>query len=296
MALFEPADGWWSRGTIGLGDLPAWPWRAALNVVRLMVSSSVKKLARDAPAPRLVAEDRWAAVQHMAPSHVRHHFLGARDRMQARTAVLAEIEHHIARIREDRPVVYRLRNRNVTLADLVALREHVLSTAPVDLKDPWPAVDTDPASLVARTVAVYSAAFDAYSHIVRSWFPSLADTLELAILLPVRLEAYVDPGGDEPWISQEIWPLPPDGTDTFTVMAGRAPPQPWEEHQRRVRRFFDDLERYRPEGAAWVHGFGVFAALELFGDRPATELAFSWLWRDLADLHLVERSTPTFRY
>lgn len=174
------------------------------------------------------------------------------------------------------------------------------------MDDPWPAPNHpssgsdwagyDMHQLITRAIAVYSAAFDAYSYIVHEWLPQLANTLELAILLPVRVVAHVDVDDHGPGISAELWPRPTGSSNEFRIVAGKAPPRPWEETKIEYRRFASDVDRYRPESTAWVHSFGGLSALEIFGDRPATELAFKWLWKDLADLNLVERPTPSFAF
>ena len=305
MRLFERVDGWWARGTIRPGNHPAWPWQTTLTVLGHMISYAIKKLAKNAAAPSLHDEQMWAAAKHLAPAHLRYQLHGQGDRTKLREAILAEIDHHIARVREDNPVRYSVNGREFQLEDLAALKEYMLA-APGVVNDPWPGANHpsfrsdwsgyDMQRLIARATAVYSAAFDAYSHVVSKWLPQLTDTLELAILLPVRMTAYVDVDNHGPGISLELWPLPTSSRNEFRIAAGKAPPQPWEETKREYRRFARDVDQYRPESAAWVHSFGGLFALEIFGDRPATALAFKWLWGDLTELHLVERPTPTFTF
>lgn len=307
MRPFERADGWWTKGSIWLGSHPAWPWRTTLTVLGHMVSCTIEELAKSAAAPSLHDEHMWAAAKHLTTGHLRYQLYGQRDRTKVHEAIFAEIDRHIGRIREDKPVRYGVNGRNFQLEDLVALKEHMLAAPGVGVNDPWPGPNHptsggdwsgyDMERLIARSTAVYSAAFDAYSHLVCKWLPQLANTLELAILLPVRMMAYVDVDNHGlPGISLELWPLPSSSNNEFCIVAGKAPPQPWEETKLEYRRFARDVDQYRPESAAWVHSFGGLFALEIFGDRPATALAFKWLWRDLARLHLVERPTPTFAF
>jgi hypothetical protein len=300
----ERASGWWAKGTIRHGSYPAWPWRTTLIILGHMVSYTIKKLAKNGAVPRLHDEHMWAAARHLTPGHLRHQ-LQMGDRSEAREATLAEINRHIARIRERNPVRYGVGGRDFRLADLVALKDYLL-TNEAGMDDPWPGPNHPSAGgdwagydlhqLISRTIAVYSAAFGAYYYLVHEWLPQLANTLELAILLPVRVVAYVDVDDHGPGISAELWPLPTDCGNEFRIAPGEAPPRPWEETRIEHRRFANDVDRFRPESAAWVHSFGGLSVLEIFGDRPATELAFRWLWRDLADLYLVERPTPSFAY
>lgn len=306
MQLFQEAEGWWTRGMVRLGCLPAWPWRTTLNLVVRGISAAVQSLARNGSVPSLQNEQRWATIKHLAPSNLRHRLSEDRNRPEAREAILTEIERHMTRIREHRAVRYRFNNLELRLDDLEDLHDCIMKSPATVLNDPWPGPNHPPSGgdwfgydlerLVERTAAVYAAAFDAYAHLVHARFPGIANTLELTILMPLRMQGYVDVDHGTPGIYFELWPQAVSPTNQFNLVASKAPPELWEETQRRHRRMTHDLELYRPDSATWVHTGSTVAALSIFGERPAAELAFRWLWDDLKYLHLVESSAPNFGF
>jgi hypothetical protein len=306
MQIFDRAEGWWLRGEICAGNLPAWPWRTTKDLAGGIISRAIEKLAKYASAPSLSDEQLWASVKHIAPTSVRYRLTRSTVRDKDKEVIIAEIDRHLKRFQDDQPVRYYLNGREYRNEDLIDIREHVLGASATSLRDPWPTVDWPDSKgpwpqhnidqLIERTHAVYSAAFAAYAYIVHRWLPQFSDTLELSILLPIRMKAYVNADHRGPRIDLELWPAPSGSYDEIDLENGEPPPRTWDETKREYHRFANDMEQYRPESAAWVHGFGLHSVLDVFGDRPATRMAYRWLWEDLRDIHIVESNTPSFNF
>jgi hypothetical protein len=264
----------------------------------------LERLARDCAAPSLKDEHLWARVKFLAPSDLRYSPPGTPRHATAREKLLSELDRHIQKIRTGRPVRYSINNRVYSLSDFQELKEFVVATPIERLAEPWPTPDDiysqgiwagyDMGQLIARTIAVYGAALDAYRHIVQSWFSKFAPTLELAILSPIHLKGLVECDKEGPGIHYEIWPRAGHGADRFEI-GPEAQPRTFVDIRAHYRNFVQALERHRRDGAAWVRGFEYFGVLDIFGDRPATELAFKWLWDDLQALHLADSSPPNLR-
>jgi hypothetical protein len=99
------------------------------------------------------------------------------------------------------------------------------------------------------------------------------------------LPLYVAPGEGRPDIGPYVaWyldPLPPGSENAISVGVG---------HERADRgRMLGVLRRtqaMRPGAAAWISS-PEYADSEFFGKRPATELAYEWLWDDLRHISWV---------
>ena len=153
---------------------------------------------------------------------------------------------------------------------------------------PWPGPERleggyvwngySPEALLSRTRAVYAAALDAYCEFVDRWFPRFRDDLELSAMRPCRLVGIVhpapelDPPGRGPGI---CWYLEPTaGGHRFDVdlRLGR---------EKERAGFLEHAEHKLGRG---FKGHTV-SLLNVFLVDAAEELAYSWLRRDLTDVH-----------
>lgn len=154
--------------------------------------------------------------------------------------------------------------------------------------------------ILARTQAVYKGALEIYQHLVQTWFSRLSPRLNKYALFPACLVGIVtppsaDPGQSDigPVIDYYFEPLP-DGEQTIVDirLIGES-----EERLRSkmseqgfFREMFEQLRALRPEAADWV-AFTISGTLisDVFSQsRPATEIAYEWLWEDLKRIAWVD--------
>ena len=170
------------------------------------------------------------------------------------------------------------------------------------ITEPWPSADQSKSSgwvwgyyseqrLLERTKAVYAGALRIYENMVDQWFKSFGPRLHLYRVLPVKLEGQLLFPPQQDTVRRRAGPtldwrprcLPVDAKSIVDFELG-----PREEfrdgflHYCREER--KELKRLRPEDTTepWLCERG--SRLEIFGSRPATELAHDWLKDELREL------------
>ena len=206
-------------------------------------------------------------------------------------------------------VVGSHRGRDYTPKDLEVIAEHLSSMieqGAEEIANPWPSADLPIISgpiwniysdeqLLERTKAIFSGALRIYGSIVERWFTRFSNRLRLYRILPVRLEGRLTPNALKT-PRQGGWPfdwyfriLPPDRHNEVSIEL-----QPGSRKISHAE-FFNEDDLYQQEALAFgTHRPGLpgefsltttsSALSELLHPYPATELAHSWLRRDLKEL------------
>jgi hypothetical protein len=168
------------------------------------------------------------------------------------------------------------------------------------LEPPWPSSDVpydgtrtwesySPEQVLARARVIYSGAAQAYETIVQRWFHTFRNRLELAVILPARLDGVLyrlEFEGSHEWHLYWHWEPRAEGeTTTVNIRLGdepREPPDFWA-----VEALYARLVTRRPQAAAWIAARTHSDRIDLYEATPGTELAYKWLWHDLAQIGWV---------
>ncbi|QHC16583.1 hypothetical protein GR131_14575 [Streptomyces sp. GF20] len=201
---------------------------------------------------------------------------------------------------------YRFGRRDVTRLDLLLIREWLSRQTESVLTPPWPAADVSrppsgwvwnfytPERLLELTRHVYSRALDAYSEMSRTLFSRFGFTLGHATLMPATLKGQLRMGegngfSDGPVLEYSLIPLADSEAIENIVditLASSNGPRFFQEddiNSAYFRRYYLD----NPERAPFSWHGVTSTALHIWESRPATRIAFQWLWADLKALGWV---------
>jgi len=173
-------------------------------------------------------------------------------------------------------------------------------TGETELSAPWPGPDVEihrghriwesytPEQVLARAKAVYTGALEGYQQLVDQWFPRLAPRLHKAVTLPACLVGRIVPSPGEGFhsgytISWYLEALPSDAETTVDLQLHDHLIE-WDV----LESLYSRLRSLRPEAAAWINTTLTSGILRIFRPDSATELAYSWLWDDLARVSWVD--------
>lgn len=235
-------------------------------------------------------------------------------------AVRPVIATMLERARDVDSVQFRLNLVTFTVEDLERLDALARQDEGALLSPPWPGPDRglsgpfvwsgySAEGLLARTRAVYRGALHAYREIVAGPLSAFGDALGHAALLPARLDGRLRPPQSDRWEDQPVlvYGIRPTGLpglsgqrvgddDVRIELLGPEDetwPPDWDEGW--WKSASEDLQRYEQR----VSGVTTFVrltqqetVLEVWGNRPATEIALSWVWADLTALGWVKSHRP----
>ncbi len=196
--------------------------------------------------------------------------------------------------------------RTITRLDLVLVGEWLDRQVDDQLTPPWPAVDVSrpssgwvwnfytPERLLELTRFVYARALDAYAEMMSTLFRNFSYSLNHSSLLPATLKGSLHTGrgdsyGHGPVLDYCLLPLADTQTGQSNVDISIAEskavrmPQEYEKYEPVLRRFHID----NPERAPFAFHSWTQTALRVWESRPATNIAFRWIWSDLKSLGLV---------
>jgi hypothetical protein len=143
---------------------------------------------------------------------------------------------------------------------------------------------------MSMTQRITQAALSIYLDLVNRWFSHLTRELPTLVSFPVEIDIRLEPkrsNGLRTWA--QLWrPLAPDQPTSVRVTTG----SDWT-----LEEIHAHWERWTAIRGATTHRsrseVNHYATpLWLTGDRPASVMAYKWLWRDLHRLHLAERTDP----
>ena len=113
--------------------------------------------------------------------------------------------------------------------------------------------------------------------------------------MPIHLDLVLNSHSgvsDSPWLYQsEIVAEPPDGIGvTVTIREDEPLTAAWPDQDKALLEH-NRLRHLRPDTATWAKLFYSQRVFDAYGDTPATDLVYTWLWRDLHQLGLL-KSAP----
>jgi hypothetical protein len=164
----------------------------------------------------------------------------------------------------------------------------------------WVWSDYSPAALLRRTRQVYQGALDAYAELVDQYFPAWRPTLSTAAWMPLCLQGILEPPtgddySDGPALSWSVMPLAAGSANRVEIELGDFAGGglfDWDSRLTRHRSRRAALERWRAEVVPYVRFEEHHGALDIFGYRPATALAYRSLSHDLYELGWLRSRLP----
>lgn len=305
-AEFERFPGYslYGAGEIGRGS--SWAWRWARESLRHRLKRLFDHKALPARPDGVIVEERtwsiacafadkgslFAAPIELAP---------ALERLDAVIAQAGELS-------VDGDVLVRLGGEDVDAIRARALLGAAFARDPV-LSPPHPGADQRPEGsgaslvgmfysdegLVAHISSVYLKAIDAYEELVEAASGALASRLAHQVTLPAQYKGLVAPnrtpesGGayGMPVLSGYFKPVPSGESSGVELVVS----------SERVelgfgREVLAELRRLRPESARWITAWVTTGVVSLGGKTPSTNLAYQWLWQDLAHTRVVTGTRP----
>jgi hypothetical protein len=257
-----------------------WPWRHALNEMRARLSGRLKATPFYVQGGAMEREVAWASAVELTRKDVlfqpipadplrdwiREHgnfqMIKIGQRFFPLDALRSELQ------RGDSVVVCPYPDRDRELGGLI-----------------WSGFSPD--RVLARTIAVYSAALEIYESWINAFFACMRPRLHLAQLLPARLTGTLEIGEDSqgPGLSYCLEPLPSHQRTAVSIALG-----PIDRDARdKLREIAELVRAVRPESAAWIHPFITETALhDLFTHTPALAVAWRWLNDDLSSVGWLE--------
>ncbi|MFJ2811088.1 AAA family ATPase [Kitasatospora sp. NPDC087271] len=304
------------RSVTVASDVPAWPWRLSLSWVKSSMAQVLEHRAfplPDNPAARL--EEVWSLARLLTDQ---------RGTWAHRPVPIPDVVSTIDEIFRHAPDAVLLRFRRgevVSRSQLAELRDQCVEQSLPITRDglihrPYPVPDVpleqmsgDISSAYSEEVLidlvgqVYSGALSIYEDIVAQYLSPVRRTLFLGGALPVRFACKISwpPAGTDrgwgfgPTFSRVVVPLPLGSSshvDVTRVEDVRAEPDSWPWSGSVDGQA--DFRHLRPESAAWSSRSVVREALWVFGDTPATALAYNWLAKDLDAVGLSDSVSPSF--
>ncbi|MFC8859765.1 NACHT domain-containing protein [[Kitasatospora] papulosa] len=302
----------WHFSTIA-SNFSAWPWKLTLRRIGSKVEILLKRRAFDVSDNKALREERaWHLVRTLTNQ------TGFTHRPIERGKVLSAIDAIFERV----PDFRRASIQGKVEVDPEELREfRSFCTSGGLSKDgddrmhrPYPVTDIAPdqgtghiascysdEALRALTLQVYKNALSIYESLASVYFSPLLRTLHLGGALPVAFNCKLSRVpedrsrlGDEPMFSRAILPLPANADSQVTVdfvpdLFNEPEFGPsWHLHTMDRKRY----RHLRPDSSNWSSPSISHETLEIYGDFPATALAYKWLWNDLKAIGLVRGNAP----
>ncbi|MFG2276813.1 NACHT domain-containing protein [Streptomyces chartreusis] len=284
-------------------DYPAWPWQWSLD---WMTRGLRPVLSRQLPAAHCdawVAERRWALCRALVKQK------GFLLKPVDAEAVVAAARQHTASVR----VTFSSARRpglSATGSDLTRLVAHLEAGEGVDghgqIHSPIPAPDLpagnnrwvmgtySESALVSFAVYIYETAIAIYKELCEQWFPALVPTLGLAAMLPVSLSGTVSrmSEGNQLWTGVNYCQIPRPASESSSAAFALGPPPAEDWINSSMEAAHEGLQRLRPDAAPWSRPSYIIQRFGSSSDTPATDIAHSWLWKDLARLKLITGTAP----
>lgn len=309
MASVAPDGSEWDPVCSGrpAAEFAAWPWQWAQD----WVSESLERLlrARSLALPDSQPfrdERRWQLAKAVIGGRSRADWpLSLREARVAAEQLLVRMEGqgmpHYRRAR--RGLVFSQDEIAAFVRDLAPggrLREDFM------LFRPYPSPDTPPYTMRASCYSdeslqllveqIYTNALAIYRSLVAAWFPGFVPMLGIACMLPIAIHGQLRRRQDRsPDFSYYFEPLPPSANSRVEA---RLTEPSMQQIGPIVSSFMERLVHaravittQRPEAEAWARPRSENENLPIWGDAPATEIAYRWLAEDLRSLSMVSQSS-----
>ncbi|MFF2618962.1 HNH endonuclease [Kitasatospora sp. NPDC058046] len=305
------------RSTAVASDVPAWPWELSLSWVKASMAQVLIHRAFTLPENVTAVQERAWNIARLLTGKV-----GFGSRLPiALTDVISAVDEifretpNIALVRFQGGVV-ALRSELATLRDQCA-DQRLLITRDGLIHCPYPAPDVSgpdrvscdvsaaysPEVLIDMVRQVYSGALSIYEDIVTEYLAPIRRTLQLGGALPVRFACKISWPPIEtdrldvgPMFLRTILPLPPGSpsqVDVTEVEDVSAEADYWPTWFGSIDGHAE-FRRLHPESAAWSGRSFVHEVLSVFGESPATALAYNWLSADLRAIGLSDSVNMSF--
>jgi hypothetical protein len=298
---------WWLLRSGPPGSASTWAWPRTMDDLRAVLQNRLRRRAlRPRPGGVLDREARWRlsnAILGRGRGSVRP--VEVEQVLAAIRSKLAQISPNVVSAAFGISGVGTLSDRQLRrLADELAQSGEAsiepLWEPPDLLQGAWVWSNYSPTVLLRRTRQVYQGAIDAYAELVDQHFPAWRPTLSMAALMPLCLQGTLEPTTgdayeDSPTLSWSVMPLEPGSANRVEIeLEGHTETGPldWDAHLARDRSRRGALERWRPEVVPYVRFEEHHSALDIFGYRPATVLAYEWLSDDLYQLGWLRSRVP----
>jgi len=278
------------------GHYPAWSWKWTLDTLSDYLGNILKKRQLPLDDTPLASGAAWAAARALL----------RQGRVDHEPILLSDLEVRLNQVHSSRFIKAPYSDRHSDLVPLRNIVNRLREEGRLNFESPWSRPDRDssggliwnlysPEQIFRHTLEVYTAALHGYEALVRRWFPALAPRFRRAVILPAVLRGIVSPPTEgeghsgAPGITWYLEPLPYGNASIVSLRQGS------EDEMNQL--FWDDsnysylstqLRILRTEAAAWISPIKSSSVVANFGDDPATELVFEWLWRDLAEISWVK--------
>jgi hypothetical protein len=171
------------------------------------------------------------------------------------------------------------------------------------LAPPWPGPDRATAGgwvwsdfsaerVRERAEAILTAGLQCYEHFAATLLASLAPRMRIAATLPaiargtVTFSDRIDYEG-APLVRWHLEPLAPgEGASHAELVLGET------QRAGALAEWDAQLKRARPEAARWIFAVESRGVLDIFGDAPAAQRMYTWLWDDLKVIGWVDGLAP----
>jgi len=297
------------------GEYPAWPWQWALTWVvedlEILLKGKVLPLPDCKPYND---ERRWQLAKCLTSKHrsLAQHPMDGTELRRIAAEVLAQLDEHGIRLYHvglgPQAVVF---SRGELALLIRELDEAKILAGDGKLHRPYPTPDRQPTSVVSELYSdeslrtlfeqVHTNALLIYRDVVASWFPTLTPTLGLASFMPILITGQVA-GGERPALhgipqfTFRMAPLPltePPRAEILLVEPGDFPEFDLQRAREQFLLLMQQIAHLHPGAEGWAFTQAASSATSFWHDRPATSLAYRWLWEDLRRLHLVKQLPPT---
>jgi hypothetical protein len=295
-------------------EFAAWPWQWGLDWIvgslEVLLKAKVLPLPDSKPYKD---ERRWQLAKCLTGKHrnLLHNPIDGADLRRIAAEVLTQLdERGIPQYRAGWGHQAAIFGRNEIATLIHELDEGAILADVGLLNRPYPAPDRPPTSLVIelysdeslRTLIeqVHSNALLIYRDLITSWFPTLAPTLGLASFTPILISGQLVRGVNPsyhgvPQFTFRMTPLPLTESPRAEVCLVEPEGFPEFDLQRAREQFLflrQQIASLHPGAEGWAFPQAASSAVSLWHDRPATSLAYRWLWEDLRRLHLVKQLPP----
>jgi hypothetical protein len=270
---------------------PAWPWRWSHQTVVRYLKPLIDNHALIPPTGPLFDESIWALALTLTGGGSRSFTPIPLADLEAKIAILPPS----ARIREGR--------RTIPLTSISERINELRASGISELTPPWPGWDRDhgdrffwtlysPERLFERTRLVYEGAMQGYAQVADLWFGPLSKRLATSVALPATLTGQLRVGPPEegyaggPVLRWWLESLPVGATSSVQIDDVHSKDWPTFEVEA-LHQIRDRLHQRRPKARRWIGASLHHQALDIFGATPATDLAFTWLQKDLRAIELT---------
>ena len=307
----------WTGVRVGsvAGEYPAWPWQWALDWVAADLEILLKGRVLPLPGCKPYNDERrWQLAKCLTGKHrsLSHHPIDGTNLRRIAAEVLAQLDERGIPLYQAglgrQAAIFSRDEFTLLVRDL---DDRAVSWPMTEAAPPVSCPDRQPTTVVSELYSdeslrtlfeqVHTNALLIYRDLVASWFPALAPTLGLGSFLPILITGQLL-GGERPALhgvpqfTFHMTPLPltePPRAEVRLVEPGDFPEFDLQRAQEQFLLLRQQIAHIHPGAESWAFTQAASSATSFWHDRPATSLAYRWLWGDLRRLHLVKQLPPT---